>query len=227
MSIKAVRHLLCACLLFSFAHISNAALISRLGGLAYYDTDANLTWLADANYAQTSGYDVDGLLSWSESNTWVAGLNINGVTGWRLPDTVQPDLSCSSQAVASWGYNCTGSEMGNLFHNVLGGITNISIATTHNANYDLFSNVQTGHIQSGYYWSATEYQLNTDNAFIFSFSETYQGTFAKTEGFFAWAVQTGDVGASIVPIPAAVWLFASGLIGLVGFARRNKILNLT
>ena len=28
--------------------------------------------------------------------------------------------------------------------------------------------------------------------------------------------------SSVVPIPAAVWLFGSGLIGLVGFARRKK-----
>ena len=30
-------------------------------------------------------------------------------------------------------------------------------------------------------------------------------------------------GAHVVPIPSAVWLFGSGLIGLVGFARRKKI----
>jgi len=36
---------------------ADAALVSRLGGLTYYDDVANLTWLADANYAQTSGYD--------------------------------------------------------------------------------------------------------------------------------------------------------------------------
>ena len=29
-------------------------------------------------------------------------------------------------------------------------------------------------------------------------------------------------GASVVPVPAAVWLFGSGLLGLVGIARRNK-----
>jgi len=27
---------------------------------------------------------------------------------------------------------------------------------------------------------------------------------------------------SAVPVPAAFWLFGSGLIGLVGFARRKK-----
>ena len=30
-------------------------------------------------------------------------------------------------------------------------------------------------------------------------------------------------GTSVVPIPAAVWLFGSGLIGLMGFVRRKKI----
>ena len=28
---------------------------------------------------------------------------------------------------------------------------------------------------------------------------------------------------AVVPVPAAVWLFGSGLLGLVGIARRKKI----
>ncbi|HFD32315.1 MAG TPA: VPLPA-CTERM sorting domain-containing protein [Gammaproteobacteria bacterium] len=42
----------------------------------------------------------------------------------------------------------------------------------------------------------------------------------KTSSFFGWAVQTGDVSA--VPVPAAAWLFGSGLLGLVGAARRKR-----
>ncbi len=41
------------------APTAEAALMSRLGGLAVYDTDRNITWLKDANYAKTSGYDAD------------------------------------------------------------------------------------------------------------------------------------------------------------------------
>jgi hypothetical protein len=38
---------------------------------------------------------------------------------------------------------------------------------------------------------------------------------------YAWAVRDGDVAVSAVPIPATIWLFSSGLIGLIGFARRK------
>ncbi len=32
----------------------------------------------------------------------------------------------------------------------------------------------------------------------------------------------GSLDVAVVPVPAAVWLFGSGLIGLVGIARKNK-----
>jgi len=200
---------------------ANAALVGRLaatdGGTdyqAYYDTEADLTWLADANAAGTS-------MNWADANAWAAGLDVAGVTGWRLADTLQPDASCSYQFDVSYGYNCTGSEMGNLFYNVLGGIAGSSITTTHNMNYDLFSNVQ-----SGDYWSATEYSTNTDFAWNFTMGIEgqggAQGSGAKPyEGDYAWAVHDGDIGASVVPVPAAVWLFGSGLIGLIGLAKRK------
>ena len=184
---------------------ANAALIERLGGLAYYDDQADLTWLADANYAMTSGHDADGRMTWANANAWAAGLDVAGVTGWRLADT-DPALS---------GYNQSGSEMGNLFYNVLGGVAGQSITMTHNTNYDLFSNVQ-----SSVYWSATEYAPSTGYAWHFNMYFGSQGNLNKTYSYYAWAVQSGDVSA--VPVPAAVWLFGSGLIGLVGLARRKR-----
>jgi hypothetical protein len=62
----------------------NAALISRLGGQAYYDTVLDITWLADANYAMTSGYDDDGYMDWNTSLLWADQLVFAGFDSWRL-----------------------------------------------------------------------------------------------------------------------------------------------
>lgn len=208
---------------------ADAALVGRLaatpGGTdyqAYYDDVADLTWLADANYAVTSGYAAANASSSSEINTfgqmtfqgandWVAQLSVNGATGWRLPTTLQPDSTCNGSA--STGFGCTGSELGNLFYNVLGGTSQNDIVDAHNANYNLFSN-----IQSYTYWSGTVFDLSS--AWSFSFSGGHQSASPKSSLVYAWAVRTGDVSA--VPIPAAAWLFASGLLGLIGFARHKK-----
>jgi len=205
---------------------TNAALVGRdLDGNtttaeAYYDDEAKLTWLADAG---------SFLGHWNQANNWALNLNIGGVTGWRLPDTLQPDPSCSNQSVIGggfpvqgWGVNCTGSEMGNLFYNVLGGVAGDSIFTTHNANFYLFSNIQDTN-----YWSATTCACTSPIwHYAFDFSTGQQGRDSNDDisTKYAWAVQSGDVGTAVstVPIPAAFWLFGSGLIGLIGLAKRKK-----
>ena len=194
---------------------ANAALIERLGGLAYYDDVADLTWLADANAAGTT-------MNWVDANNWAADLNVAGVTGWRLASTLQQDTGCT--VPSSYGLNCTGSELGNLFYNVLGGVAGSSITTTHNANYLLFDNIQVGNNGPVIYWSGTEDFGDTDLAMGFDLGIGYQSRSHKIfDSWYAWGVQSGDVAnASVVPVPAAVWLFGSGLIGLVGFARRKK-----
>lgn len=194
---------------------AQADLLSRLGGLAYYDTDAGITWLADADYAKTSGYDGDGLMTWEQANAWAAGLNIAGVTGWRLPYTLQPDTSCGVQAFgASLGSNCIGSELGNLFYNVLGGKATIAISDSHNDNYELFSNIRI----SGY-WSATEFSGDPLGQTAWAFGMGGVQVYVNKSSFepHAWAVRDGDIAA--VPVPAAIWLYGFGL-GLVACLRR-------
>jgi hypothetical protein len=38
--------------------------------------------------------------------------------------------------------------------------------------------------------------------------------------YYGWAVHSGNAGA--VPLPAAVWLFGSGLLGLIGVGRKRR-----
>lgn len=63
--------------------VAQAALFDRGGGLIYDDL-LNITWLQDANYAKTSGYDTDGLMDWDAANSWAANLSYGGYEDWRL-----------------------------------------------------------------------------------------------------------------------------------------------
>lgn len=224
------------CTLFSTATLSlallaapatQAALVGSADGLSVYDTDSNLTWLANANLADTNTFGLatfvelgsipgtfrtfssiiysDGAMTWGGALKWIAAMNSANYLGyndWRLPTSD----SCL-------GLNCTSSEMGHLFYNELGGVANASISTTHNANYSLFQN-----LQSGYYWSGTEFTPDTNYILYQSFYNGYQYINQKDGNFYAMAVR-GQ--ALSTPVPASAWLIGSGLLGLIGVARRK------
>jgi hypothetical protein len=192
----------CACAFTLVSLSSHAALIDRGGGLIY-DDDLNVTWLADANYARTSGYDADGLMTWSSAMTWAGNLSYGGYTDWRLPTSD----TCS-------GFNCTGSEMGHLFYIELGGTASTSILNSSDPDLTLFTNVQPAN-----YWSGSEYALDPNGAWGFVFGNGGQSPGGKQANGYAWAVRPGDV--ATVPLPGAAWLFGSGLLGLLGMARRK------
>lgn len=104
--------------------------------------------------------------------------------------------------------------MGNLFYNVLGNTLG-SLSNT-----GPFINVQ-----SFKYHSATETNPGSFGAFSFDMSDGTQAFNSTSNSYHSWAVQSGDVGAgnmSAVPVPGAMWLFATGLIGLIASARRRR-----
>ena len=217
-------------LALSFATASDAALVSRLGGLAYYDTDADLTWLADASAVQTSGYDADGdgRMPWQEANVWVEQLTVGGVSGWRLPESIDVDNDGTTYVNGNFytgfdgGYNvAVHSELSNLYYNVLGNLAYYD--TNGNSEQPGWGLQNTGpfsNVQSNFYWSATEYAPSTTSAWYFNMGYGVQTITSKNNSLYGWAVQSGDVSA--VPVPAAVWLFGSGLLGLAGVARRKS-----
>ena len=170
---------------------------SRLGGLAYYDPNLNISLVADAN--------INDLMDWSTAIAWADSLTIGGVSGWRLPNA---DVDGDGTVVDCFGGGVTGcadNEMGFLYWEE--GITTVAPSP--------FTDVR-----SGVYWSSTESGSDTSRAWAFGFNMGNQATNSKTGTNYAWAVRKGDVGT--VPVPAAIWLFSSGLLGLVKFARRKK-----
>lgn len=199
--------------------VGQAALLDRGGGLIY-DSDYNITWLADANYAQTSGYDTDGLMTWGAAYTWAANLSFHDsvrnvdYTDWRLPTALNQDSSGPCD-----GYNCTGSEMGHLFYTELGGTAGSSILASSDPDLALFQN-----IQSYVYWSGTAYApLPADLGWSFSTYNGNQDYNLHFSAFYAWAVRPGDVAAAIPePETYALLLAGLGLLGVVAKRRRRS-----
>ncbi len=232
---------LCAWTLSCATFSVNAALVNRGGGLIYDDV-LDITWLQDANYAMTNGDDTDGRRSWSDANTWADKLSyydsVRDVTydDWRLP-TLSPIDGMSFNTVGStdgttdFGYAFSAgwlddagnpvSEMGHMFFVNLGNIgfcnPNLPWCSEQPGwglnNTGLFVNLQAEH-----YYADTAF--DSIKAWNFNFFSGDQGAHDNSIENYAWAVRAGDVSA--VPLPAAVWLFGSGLIGLLGLARRKR-----
>jgi len=201
---------------------------------AYYDTTLDITWLADANAARTSGLPYGGSLTWAEANTWVTSLDVNGVTGWRLPTNTPINgstyiMAASNNATTDTGFagnagwvDSTGkpvSELGHMFYVTLGNLGNCApddstscVKQTGLDNSGPFSNIVRD------YWSGSE--LDSSSVWYFDFVNGYQSGAANDFSFDAWAVRSGDISA--VPVPATALLFGSGLLGLLGIARRKR-----
>lgn len=204
---------------------------------AYYDTDLNITWLANAN--------MNGQMTWAAANTWAANLSfydaVNNITydNWRLP-TVNPingasfNYTTSYNGSTDWGYNVseqdtafagsTGSEMAHLFYNTLNnkGYCPVSTDCTPQpqAGWGLTNTGPFTNLQADLYWSGLEYAPSTGHAWNFSFNYGYQvADYKGVVGFYALAVSSGDVAA--VPEAQTYALMLAGL-GLIGWRARRR-----
>ena len=201
---------------------TQAALIDR-GNRLIYDNDLNITWLQDANFAKTSSYDADGRLNWAAANAWAEQLTIAGISGWRLPGLTDSNVYV--------GANSSNSELAHLFYDELGGQAEADLAVQHNGNYALFNN-----LQSSVYWQKDQLAIAPGLALGWGFVmgggvlSGYQNLYNESSEFHAWAVHGGDIGAIVndvppasVPVPAAAWLFATGLLGVLGIRSKKNM----
>ena len=194
--------------LFAFTTLSaNAALVDNGGGLIY-DTVLDITW------AQP---DDEGRM-WIDANNWASGLTLGGVSGWRLPYIsvaagAGPFAGSPVDCITASEVACRDNELGYMFYQNLGGTQEQPILDSGDPDLALFPT-----LQSVNYWSGTEERDGF--AWEFGFDNGFQDAFGVSSGQGSWAVHSGDVSA--IPVPAAVWLFGSGLLGLIGIARRKK-----
>ena len=221
---------------------ANAQLETRLGGLALYDDDLDITWLSDANLIASNSfglaYDTElgdhpsttfietqntisssGRSTWGGAMHWIDAMNMSnggvgylGFNNWRLPMTLIPDSSCDR-----FGLGCTGSEMGHLYNIELGGRAGL-IASGGDGRP--FTN-----LNFTYYWSGTEYAADPSRVWRVDFGFNAEGVQVALNknpaSFFAFAVRDGDVSSVPVPEPSLLGLTALGIVGIAGSRRRR------
>lgn len=228
-------------LLASLAMPTNAALLERGGGLIYDDV-LNITWLQDANYAKTSGYDADGMMTWANANTWADTLvyhdSVRNVdySDWRLPTVIDTDTPNCNTAYSGtdcgWNVqtvsgNTVFSELAHMYYVSLGNLAAYDVVGVPQSGFGLSNNPANSNdeslfnnLQAAIYWTATEFVPPSFYALGFDTSNGYQDNYDRLSDFNAWAVRDGDVAA--IPEPSTYVLMLAGL-GMLGVAvRRNS-----
>ncbi len=146
------------------------------------------------------------------------------------------DYSVTGGTDCGYNIDTSTSELAYMWYNILGNTPFFDVNGIEQANWGLnntgadgvnFSNIQSDLLapSTSFYWTRTEYASSAtstlrSSAWTFNSDWGMQNFNAKEQDYFAWAVRSGDV--TVVPVPAAVWLFGSGLIGLIGIARRKR-----
>jgi hypothetical protein len=237
-AVPAWKAALCmAVLTMAWTNFAQAALVGRdLGGSAefdaYYDSVLDITWLADANYAKTSGAVPDGYMTHAEALAWTAGLSVHGVGGWRLPSVApvngvayQPEFSLDGST--DFGFALTGqgwgaaSELGHLFYVTLGNTGYLDAPSTCDDPCALQHTAPFANFQSHAYWSGSPVPgAYSPSVWILETWSGRQSPIGPDALIHAWAVHDGDVAA--IPEPESAALLLVGMAALAGRSFHRK-----
>ncbi len=174
---------------------------SRLNGQAYYDPNLDITWYSNA--------DLIGESDLAAASVAVNNLVVDGISGWRLPITDRNRDGIAEDCKGKTIDTCTLDNELSFMLNIRG------IAAT---SPGPFTN-----LRADWYWSVSNAVFNPPRVYAWLMNSAGQSGFGDAHpdniGLRSWAVHTGDV--AVVPVPAAIWLFGSGLLALAGSARRR------
>jgi hypothetical protein len=213
--------------------VASAQLVPSADGQTVYDGHLKVRWLADFNLAATpEGASIasaagittitpGGAMDYHTAVKWVDALNtleLNGAVGylghttWTLPTTPTlpvTDPSCTSyngSGGGSFGYGCTGSDMGSLYNLK----TSLGLQYPNTAVPIPFSLAWPfRNFQPYLYWTSTPVPPPNDGFNTFSFSTGWGGSnvdihYIYALPFIAGKVQTEHNGVPVIWFPAGV-----------------------
>ena len=204
----------CACL---STFNANAAIVSvdwQTGGdnLITQDTDSGLEWLDLTVTAGMSFNDV------------TAQLGVGGdYEGWRYATSAEVTGLWDAFGGDNNYYTGSWSTQNNgLFDAMAPYVGDLYCAANACTAGDGYSYWITSDVQgTGYHWVSLSYDdtqsINSSTSDLFSGS--YQPVLDSYGVYITGSALVRDI--SSVPVPAAAWLFGTGLVGLIGVARRK------
>lgn len=151
----------------------------------------------------------------SGSNTSTLGVG-GGGRYFRFGDTITEtfiDTGLSSATSSNWVFSMSDFTSA--------GVTNIFDVKINGSTIGSFSFTSDGDSSDSLFFDLTfEHDLITGDDFTLDITAT--STVYSGGGAYNWLPGGSVTLISSVPVPAALWLFGSGLIGLIGVARRKK-----
>lgn len=206
---------------------AQAELFDRGGGLIY-DSDQDITWLANPVAAYGAPQDMtdgekDGRLSWTQALHFVANYSFvdtvrqQTLAGWRLPSA---DPGCGR------GFGCRTSEMGHLFYVDFKGTTGYSVTSPFSPGIAsdkvaLFQGDTGGFhwvLQNDTYWTQTDASSPTEVLAWYHATYGRQDKSTQISSNSILLVRDGDV-LTAVPEPASAWLLCAGALALAAWRR--------
>jgi len=203
---------------------ANPSVVLSNGGQTVTDNALHITWLANADLAASNHFSVvngsiapdgttlfinsDGSMDYETAVAWIKGMNeadYLGHSDWRLPSALS---GCANGA-----YNCTTSELGELFYKEFGGQAGGAVDQLTSSAVSDFNN-----LQPYLYWTGNE-DTTGNGKITFSFGNGFQGGNYELNDLYVVPVFGGAVPESST---WAMMILGFAGIGFMAYRRKSK-----